>query len=755
MPRAPLGPYLGPRRARLGRRSRSPPPGATRRGSTPRCCSPHVLGVDRARARSPTPAAGSSPTRRARSRTSRAGAGASASRSPTSSARKGFRRIDLAVDPRVLIPRPETEHAGRGGARRCRAGARVVDVGTGLGRDRAGAEGRAAGPARWSRTDVSADALDVARANARAARARRRVRARRPARRRRRRLDAVVSNPPYVADGRRALRAGDRALRAARGAVRRARTGSTSSARLAPGRGATARASSRSRSARARPPRSRSCCAARASATVERVRDLAGHRAGRGRAGDDAPRRRGVRGAASPRGGVAVFPADTVYGLACDPENARRRSRACTRSRAARRTSPRAVMFFDAELALAALPELGPRTRALLARLLPGGVTLLLPNPRGASRSPAGRTRRRSGCACPTLPALARASCAAGAAELGNLAGGADARRLDEVPEAIRARRRPRARRRRAAGHAVDGRSTCARYEADGDVGDRARRAPCPRGHRRRRTRVAWSACGRVPSRAAPLVEPPMTDLQPDYFERPLAEVDPEVAEAIDHELERQQRTLEMIASENFVPAGRPRVPGQRAHEQVRRGLSRASATTAAASTSTSSSSSRSTARRRCSAPSTPTSSRTPARRPTRPSTTRCCSPATRSWASRCPHGGHLSHGMKINVSGPALRHRARTRSRREDHRIDMDEVERIAQERRPKLLLAGWSAYPRFLDFERFRAIADEVGALPDGRHGALRRARRRRPAPEPGARTPTSSRPRSTRRSAAPAAA
>ena len=53
------------------------------------------------------------------------------------------------------------------------------------------------------------------------------------------------------------------------------------------------------------------------------------------------------------------------------------------------------------------------------------------------------------------------------------------------------------------------------------------------------------------------------------------------------------------------------------------------------------------------------------------------------------------------------------TRCRRETRRIDMDEVERIAKERRPKLLLAGWSAYPRQLDFERFRAIADEVGAL------------------------------------------
>src|SRR6058998_824263 len=76
------------------------------------------------------------------------------------------------------------------------------------------------------------------------------------------------------------------------------------------------------------------------------------------------------------------------------------------------------------------------------------------------------------------------------------------------------------------------------------------------------------------------------------------------------------------------------------------------------------------------------------------------------------PHGGHLTHGMKINVSG-RLYDIAPYEVDRETSRIDMDEVERIAKERRPKLLLAGWSAYPRFLDFERFRAIADEVGAL------------------------------------------
>ena len=75
-------------------------------------------------------------------------------------------------------------------------------------------------------------------------------------------------------------------------------------------------------------------------------------------------------------------------------------------------------------------------------------------------------------------------------------------------------------------------------------------------------------------------------------------------------------------------------------------------------------------------------------------------------------HGGHLTHGMKINVSG-RLYEIAAYEVDRESSLIDMDEVARIARERRPKLLLAGWSAYPRQLDFARFREIADEVGAL------------------------------------------
>jgi glycine hydroxymethyltransferase len=74
-------------------------------------------------------------------------------------------------------------------------------------------------------------------------------------------------------------------------------------------------------------------------------------------------------------------------------------------------------------------------------------------------------------------------------------------------------------------------------------------------------------------------------------------------------------------------------------------------------------------------------------------------------------HGGHLSHGMKINVSGK-LYNPVPYHVRREDMRVDMDEVASLAEEHRPALIVAGWSAYPRQLDFAAFREIADAVGA-------------------------------------------
>src|SRR6185436_9096850 len=74
--------------------------------------------------------------------------------------------------------------------------------------------------------------------------------------------------------------------------------------------------------------------------------------------------------------------------------------------------------------------------------------------------------------------------------------------------------------------------------------------------------------------------------------------------------------------------------------------------------------------------------------------------------------GGHLTHGAKPALSGKwfnAVQYGVRP----DDHQIDFDQVESLAKEHKPRLIIAGGSAYPRFIDFARFRAIADQVGAL------------------------------------------
>jgi L-threonylcarbamoyladenylate synthase len=136
-------------------------------------------------------------------------------------------------------------------------------------------------------------------------------------------------------------------------------------------------------------------------------------------------------------GGVAVFPADTVYGLACDPHAPAAVQRLyALKGRAP--DKPAAVMFFDLDRALAALPELGPRTRAALQGLLPGGVTLLLPNPRRRYPLACGPDPDTLGLRVPLLPAL-RGVARPVLQSSANAAGGADARQLDDVPAAIRA----------------------------------------------------------------------------------------------------------------------------------------------------------------------------------------------------------------------------------------------------------------------------------------------------------------------------
>ena len=85
--------------------------------------------------------------------------------------------------------------------------------------------------------------------------------------------------------------------------------------------------------------------------------------------------------------------------------------------------------------------------------------------------------------------------------------------------------------------------------------------------------------------------------------------------------------------------------------------------------------------------------------------------------------GGHLTHGSPANQSGKWFKP-VPYGVRRQDHRIDMDEVEALAQQHKPKVIIAGGSAYPRFIDFKRFREIADSVGAYLHGGHGAFRGA-------------------------------
>lgn len=144
-------------------------------------------------------------------------------------------------------------------------------------------------------------------------------------------------------------------------------------------------------------------------------------------------------------GGVAVFPADTVYGLACDPESPQAVAR-LYELKGRPPDKPAAVMWFDRERALAALPELGERTRAAFERLTPGPVTLLVPNARG--RFPLAGGSAGEGSGAPALgvrvPRLTGALAPLAAVRLAvlqssaNHAGGPDAKRIADVPETIR-----------------------------------------------------------------------------------------------------------------------------------------------------------------------------------------------------------------------------------------------------------------------------------------------------------------------------
>jgi L-threonylcarbamoyladenylate synthase len=139
-------------------------------------------------------------------------------------------------------------------------------------------------------------------------------------------------------------------------------------------------------------------------------------------------------------GGVAIFGADTVYGLACDPDTPDAVERLYA-IKGRRPDKPAAVLLFSLDLALAALPELGPRTVAALEGLLPGAVTLLLPNPERRFPLACGPDPETVGLRVPALTPTAAALASVRWPVMqssANPSGGAEARRLADIPEAIR-----------------------------------------------------------------------------------------------------------------------------------------------------------------------------------------------------------------------------------------------------------------------------------------------------------------------------
>jgi glycine hydroxymethyltransferase len=201
-----------------------------------------------------------------------------------------------------------------------------------------------------------------------------------------------------------------------------------------------------------------------------------------------------------------------------------------------------------------------------------------------------------------------------------------------------------------------------------------------------------------------------VAELSPDYFEKPVAEVDPEIAQVLEDEARRQDSTLEMIASENFVPQAILDCQGSVLTNKYAEGqvgkryyggcevvdvaeqlaIDRATELFGAEHVNVQPHSGATANAAAYSA---------------------LMEPGDTFLGMKLDHGGHLTHGMKINFSG--LFYEVVAYGVREgDSWIDMEEVERLANEHKPKMILAGWSAYPRQLDFAAFREIADSVGA-------------------------------------------
>jgi glycine hydroxymethyltransferase len=194
------------------------------------------------------------------------------------------------------------------------------------------------------------------------------------------------------------------------------------------------------------------------------------------------------------------------------------------------------------------------------------------------------------------------------------------------------------------------------------------------------------------------------------FFAAPLAATDPEIADAVAHEFARQRDEIELIASENIVSRAVLEAQGSVLTNKYAEGLPgrRYYGGCQFVDVVENLAIKRVTKLFECSFANVQPHSGASANAA---AFMALMQPGDTFMGLNLAAGGHLTHGSPVNFSGKWFKVVPYT-VRRDDHRIDTDEVAKLAREHRPKVIIAGGSAYPRFIDFRRFREIADEVGA-------------------------------------------
>jgi glycine hydroxymethyltransferase len=196
-----------------------------------------------------------------------------------------------------------------------------------------------------------------------------------------------------------------------------------------------------------------------------------------------------------------------------------------------------------------------------------------------------------------------------------------------------------------------------------------------------------------------------------ERMSRPLAEVDPEVYAAIQHEVERQHSQLELIASENFVSDAVAEATASVFTNKYAEGYPGKRYYGGCEFTDIVENLARERAKKLFGAEYANVQPHSGSQA-NQAAYASVLSPGDTIMGLNLAHGGHLTHGHPLNFSGKSYRV-VPYGVRKEDERIDYDEVERLAHEHHPKLIITGASAYPRTIDFPRFRQIADAVGAV------------------------------------------